>query len=56
LAQAYKRSGENAKAQQEFAAYARCEKADAEARERERRELRQFLVILKNSPASPPPQ
>jgi tetratricopeptide (TPR) repeat protein len=52
LGQAYKRTGEEAKAQQEFAVYAQCEKTEADARERERRELRQFLVILKDSPTS----
>lgn len=55
LGQAYKRTGQDAKAQEEFAAYARCEKADAEARERERRELRQFLVILNQPATSSPP-
>jgi tetratricopeptide (TPR) repeat protein len=50
LAQAYKRTGEDAKAQQEFAAYAQCEKNEAEARAREQRELRQFLITLKDPP------
>ncbi|MGA2811830.1 MAG: carboxypeptidase regulatory-like domain-containing protein [Candidatus Acidiferrum sp.] len=54
LGQAYKRTGEEAKAQQEFALYAQCEKSAADARERERRELRQFLVILKDAPPSLP--
>jgi tetratricopeptide (TPR) repeat protein len=56
LGQAYKRTGEEAKAQQEFAMYARCEKTEAEARKREQRELRQFLVILKEEPAVSPPR
>jgi Flp pilus assembly protein TadD len=52
LGQIYKRSGEGAKAQQEFALYAQCEKNEAEARASEQRELRQFLIILKD-PAQP---
>jgi hypothetical protein len=56
LGQAYKRTGEEAKAQQEFAMYARCEKTEADAREREQRELRQFLVILKEEPVVSTPR
>jgi tetratricopeptide (TPR) repeat protein len=50
----YQRTGDNAKAQQEFAAYQEIEKAEAAERERERRELRQFLIILKDQPAATP--
>ena len=47
LALAYKRTGEKAKAEQEFQAYKRIQKTEAEAAERERKELQQFVVILK---------
>jgi len=47
LGQAYKRSGDEAHAEQELAAYALAEKTQAAELERQRRELRQFLVVLK---------
>jgi tetratricopeptide (TPR) repeat protein len=50
LGQAYKRAGEDAEAKQEFAIYKQCEKTEAETLARQRQELRQFLVILGNSP------
>jgi Flp pilus assembly protein TadD len=56
LGMIYQRTGEKAKAQQEFAAYQEIEKAEAAERERERRELRQFLIILKDQPAATPPR
>jgi len=56
LGQAYKHTGDDAKAQEEFAIYAQCEKTEADARAREQRELRQFLVILKEEPAAAPPK
>jgi Flp pilus assembly protein TadD len=56
LGLAYQRTGEKAKAQQEFRAYERAEKTEAADLERQRRELRQFLIILKDRPpATPPP-
>ena len=55
LGQTYKHTGEEAKAQQEIAIYKQCEDAEAKALERERRELRQFLVILKDQPAASQP-
>jgi tetratricopeptide (TPR) repeat protein len=51
----YQRTGNKAKAQLEFAAYQEIEKAEAAERERERRELRQFLIILKDQPAATQP-
>ena len=56
LGQLYKRSGDDARARQELAIYAQCEKSEEEARERERRELRQFQVILKDGSPAPLPQ
>jgi len=55
LGLAYQRTGEKIKAQLEFAAYEQIEKTQAAERERERRELRQFLIILKDQPAAAPP-
>ena len=46
----YKRLGEEAKAQSEIAEYKELEKAEAAVVERQRRELRQFLVVLKDRP------
>jgi Tfp pilus assembly protein PilF len=56
LGLAYQRTGEQAKAQQEFRAYERAEKTEAADLERQRRELRQFLVILKDQPPATPPR
>ncbi len=56
LGQAYRRMGENAKAEQEFAIFKQCEKTEADALDRQRRELRQFLVILKDQPLPPQPK
>src|SRR5271156_3002013 len=55
LGQAYQRSGENTKAEHEFAIYKQCQKTESDALERERRELRQFLVILQDQPATSVP-
>ena len=54
LAQAYKRTGEQKKAQQEFQAYQQIEKQEAADIERKRREVRQFLIVLKDPPANSP--
>jgi tetratricopeptide (TPR) repeat protein len=51
----YQRTGEGAKAQQEFEVYQQIEKIDAAETERQRRELRQFLIILKDQPAASSP-
>jgi len=56
LGLAYQRTGEKAKAQQEFRAYERAEKTEAADLERQRRELRQFLIILKDQPPVTPPR
>jgi tetratricopeptide (TPR) repeat protein len=44
----YKRVGEEAKAQREFEDYKRLDKTEAATIERQRRELRQFLFVLKD--------
>jgi len=48
----YKRIGQEAKAQREFEQYKQLDKAEAAALERQRRELRQFLVVLNGQPIS----
>ena len=53
LAQAYKRTGEKAKAEQELQLYNQISKKKDEAVERERRESRQFVYSLRG-PAAPP--
>ena len=55
LSQVYKRMGEEAKAHDEFQAYQQAEKTETAAEERQRQQLRQFLIILKDQPppASP---
>ncbi len=52
----YQRTGEKTKAQQEFQDYEQAEKTEAAEIERQRRELRQFLIILKDQPATSPPR
>jgi tetratricopeptide (TPR) repeat protein len=52
----YQRTNERAKAQQEFDVYEQIEKTDAAENERQRKELRQFLIILKDRTTAPPPQ
>jgi tetratricopeptide (TPR) repeat protein len=56
LGLAYQRTGENRKAQQEFRVYERAEQAEAADLERQRRELRQFVIILKDQPPATPPR
>jgi tetratricopeptide (TPR) repeat protein len=56
LSLAYKHVGEEARAEQEFQTYKQEQKTETTEIERQRRELRQFLVILKDQPASSPPQ
>ena len=54
LGLAYRRMNEEAKAEQEFRVYEEMQKAETVAVEKERRELRQFLIILKDQrPATP---
>jgi tetratricopeptide (TPR) repeat protein len=53
LAQAYRRTGEKAKAQQQLQLYQQLQKKTAEEAERERREIPQFVVELRDAkPAS----
>lgn len=54
LAQAYRLTGEELKAQNEFAVHARLSRKSAEDLERERREIQQFVFALRGSSASPP--
>jgi Tfp pilus assembly protein PilF len=56
LAVAYDRLGERAKAKREFQLHDEIEKLQAAAIERERREVKQFLVVLQGEPANPRPQ
>jgi tetratricopeptide (TPR) repeat protein len=56
LGLAYKRIGRETEAQQEFQLYEQGQKAETAAFERERRELRQFLVTLKDQRETPSPQ
>jgi len=53
LGSAYRRIGEESKGEQEFRAYEKIKKAETAAIESRRRELRQFLTILKDQPAAP---
>ena len=55
LGLACRRMGEESKAEQEFRVYEQMEKAETAAMESQRRELRQFLIILKDQPAAPSP-
>jgi len=52
----YNQIGELTKAKQEFKLHDEIEKRQAEMIERQRRELKQFLVVLPGQPAQPPPQ
>lgn len=52
LGRAYKQGGDEGKAQQEFDIYRRLEKTEAAEIERRRRELRQFMIVLKEQPAA----
>jgi tetratricopeptide (TPR) repeat protein len=51
----YKRMGDDAKAQREIEEYKRLDKTEADTIERQRRELRQFLFVLKDQPAAAHP-
>jgi len=51
LGLAYRRIKEESKAEQEFRVYEKMEKAETAAIESQRRELRQFLIILKDRPS-----
>jgi tetratricopeptide (TPR) repeat protein len=56
LSLAYKHVGEGARAEQEFQTYKQEQKTETIEIERQRRELRQFLIILKDQPAASSPQ
>ncbi len=53
LGMAYKRAGDEAQAQKEFDLYKSLDKSEAEKIERQRREIRQFLFVLKDHPTDP---
>jgi tetratricopeptide (TPR) repeat protein len=53
LGVAYDRIGEPAKAKQEFQLHDEIEKQQAAAVEEQRREVKQFLVVLQGQPAHP---
>jgi tetratricopeptide (TPR) repeat protein len=55
LGLAYRRIGETSQAEQEFRVYEQMEKAETAAMESQRRELRQFMIILKDQPPAPAP-
>jgi tetratricopeptide (TPR) repeat protein len=54
LGVAYDHSGSPEKAKQEFQLHDEIEKQQAAAVERQRREVKQFLVVLQGQPATPP--
>jgi tetratricopeptide (TPR) repeat protein len=54
LGLAYKRNGQQTQAEHEFAAYKAAQSREAADLERQRRELRQFLIVLKDQ-ATPAP-
>lgn len=54
LSLVYKRVGEDEKAREEMQTYEQIEKTENAALERERHELRQFLIILKDKPSASP--
>jgi tetratricopeptide (TPR) repeat protein len=53
LGVAYERTGEPAKAKEQFRLHAELEKQQAKAVEQQRRELKQFMVVLGQQPAHP---
>jgi tetratricopeptide (TPR) repeat protein len=53
LGVAYDRTGELAKAKNEFLLHGEIEKQQSAAVERQRREIKQFIVVLQGQPASP---
>ena len=52
LAQIYKRAGKDDKAAREIETFERIKRSDAAQVEQRRREIQQFVVVLKNSPQS----
>jgi tetratricopeptide (TPR) repeat protein len=55
LALAYKRVGQDDKSEQELQLYKQADKSETAAIEQQRREIRQFLIILQDQPQTPPP-
>src|SRR5712664_2442480 len=55
LALAYKRTGEEEKSEQELQLYKQADKSETAAIEQQRREIRQFLIILKDQPQATAP-
>ena len=53
LAQVYRRMGDEQKASQELHIFESLKKSDAVAVEQQRREIRQFVVVMKDVPAAP---
>jgi tetratricopeptide (TPR) repeat protein len=53
LAVAYDRSGKPEEARREFAAHDRIEKEELDKVERQRREIKQFLIVLNAAPTAP---
>ena len=56
LALAYKRTGEERKSEHELQLYKQADKTETAAIEQQRREIRQFLIILKDQPQPTAPQ
>ena len=56
LGVAYDRTGQSAKAKSEFLLHDEIEKKQADAIESQRREIKQFLVVLQGQPVHPPAQ
>jgi tetratricopeptide (TPR) repeat protein len=56
LALAYKRTGEEAKSEKELQLYKQADKSETAAIEQQRREIRQFLIILKDQPQTQQPE
>jgi len=56
LALVYKRTGEDKKSEQELQLYKQADKTEAAAIEQQRREIRQFLIILQDQPQRPQPE
>lgn len=56
LGLACQRKGDIERAKQEFAAYEQAEKLEAAEVDREQKDLRQFLIILKDQKSNAPPQ
>jgi tetratricopeptide (TPR) repeat protein len=56
LAQAYQRTGEKAKAQEELEVHAKLAKKTKEDAERKRREIQQFVIALRGENSVSPPQ